>query len=329
MKTRTDDELLRKPIIVVGAGRSGMNFLGDVIAQHPTFAVATEPRLIWKHGNDRKSDMLRPEDARPEVIADIRAQFAAVVREQGKERLVDVTPGNSVRLGFVNRVFPDCQIVHFIRDGVDNVLSMRRFYAVYTRTLRVEKDPDHESPASRRMRQFRIRQLPGLAMEVIRNQAPDWLLSVVGYPVLGVRLPAMSAIRREVDLLEVCFQQWRSSVEMAAQFGRPLLPNRYMECRIESFSVDDVREIYDFCGIELTQQALDFATNKFQAQRIGPAKQDAFPEELSRLKLMVEPTMLWIEQRTPVRRPAASNAAGEPAPRAVTAESIAATEKGP
>ena len=29
-----DDDLMKKPVIVVGAGRSGMNFLGDAIAQH-------------------------------------------------------------------------------------------------------------------------------------------------------------------------------------------------------------------------------------------------------------------------------------------------------
>ena len=95
---RSDDELLAKPIIVVGAGRSGMNFLGDTIAQHGSLAVATQPRLIWKHGNDSKSDALRAEDARPEVIAHIRSRFATLVRQQGKDRLIDVTPGNSVRL---------------------------------------------------------------------------------------------------------------------------------------------------------------------------------------------------------------------------------------
>lgn len=292
----SDDELLRRPIIVLGSGRSGMNFLGDTIARHPDLAIANEPRLIWKHGNDKLSDMMRPEDARPEVIADIRAQFANMIREQGKKRLVDVTPGNAVRLGFVDRVFPDCQFVHFIRDGVDNVLSMRRFYAVHARKVGADPDPDHESAFVRRARQFRIRQVPHLALEVVRHLAPDWMLPVIGPPVLGVRLPAMSAMRREMDLIDVCFLQWRTSVEGACFYGRRLPANRYMECRIETFGEQDIREIFEFLDMDLPESVLDYVRRKFDSKRLGPALEDAFPEEIERLKIMVEPTMQWVDK---------------------------------
>lgn len=295
MSERNDDELLVKPIIVVGCGRSGMNFLGDAIAHYPTLAVAHEPRLIWKHGNDRLSDVLSPHHARPEVISDIRARFASVVRKEGKERYIDVTPGNAVRLEFVNQVFPDCQFVHFIRDGVDNILSMRRFYAVVARVFRSNTPKLQDSYMVRRVKELRLRQAPYMAMEAIRRMAPSWLLPLVGPPVAGVRLPAMSAMRREMDLLDVCFLQWRHSVESACQFGRQLAPGRYMECRIETFCEDDLRRIYDFLGLEITPAALEFVRKVFEPGRIGPAMQDCFPEELERLQAMVEPTMRWIE----------------------------------
>jgi hypothetical protein len=294
-----DDDLMKKPVIVVGAGRSGMNFLGDAIAQHPRLAVAHEPRLIWKSGNDRVSDALRPHHARPEVIADIRARFASVVRLAGKERYIDVTPGNSVRLGFVDKVFPDCQFVHFIRDGVDNVLSMRRFYGVVARSFRSNTPKLRDSFIARRAKEMRLKQVPYMAMETFRHLAPHWLLPYIGPPVVGVRLPAMSAMRKEMDLLDVCFLQWRSSVEWACQFGRSLPPGRYMECRIETFCEDDVRRIYDFLGLEVTSEAIEFVRKHFEPGRIGPAMQDCFPEELERLKAMVAPTMRWIESYDP------------------------------
>ncbi|MBA4105350.1 MAG: hypothetical protein C0485_06295 [Pirellula sp.] len=299
MMACSDDELMRRPIIVVGAGRSGMNFLGDAIAQHPRLAVAHEPRLIWKAGNNRVSDALRPHHARPEVIADIRSRFATVVRKAGKERYIDVTPGNSVRLGFVNQVFPDCHFVHFIRDGVDNVLSMRRFYGVVARTLRSNTPKLRDSYVARRAKEMRPKQVPLMALEAVRRLAPHWMLPYVGPPVAGVRLPAMSAMRREMDLLDVCFMQWRSSVEWACQFGRSLPPGRYMECRIETFCEDDVRRIYDFLGLEVTPDALEFVRKNFEPGRIGPAMQDCFPEELERLKAMIAPTMRWIESYDP------------------------------
>ena len=297
--TPSDDELLAKPIIVVGVGRSGMNFLGDTIAQHGSLAVATEPRLIWKHGNDSKSDALRAEDARPEVIAHIRSRFAALVRQQGKRRLIDVTPGNSLRLGFVDRVFPDCQFVHFIRDGVDNVVSMRRFYAVYARTIRPEKDPIRDSFIMRRTRELRLRQIPRMAMEVIRHLAPDFLLPLIGPPVLGVRLPGMVAMQREMDLLDVCFMQWRASVEMASMVGRRLPIDRYMECRIEGFSLADVKRVFEYCHLEMSPEVSEFFQERFESQRIGSAMKDAATEELMYLRDRVAPTMRWIQQCSP------------------------------
>jgi len=295
--TPSDGELLTKPIIIVGTGRSGMNFLGDTIARHGTLAVATEPRLIWKYGNDQKSDALKAEDARPEVIAHIRSRFAKIVRQQGKQRLIDVTPGNSLRLEFVNQVFPDCQFVHFIRDGVDNVLSMRRFYAVFSRTLRPEKDTVRDSFIMRRTREFRLRQVPGLAMEVIRHLAPDFLLRLTGPPIAGVRLPGMVSMLSEMDLLDVCFLQWRTSVEKACLCGRRLPADRYMECRIEDFSLEDVKEIFEFCQLETSPQVFEFFQKRFESKRIGPAMQDSDPQELLELRDRVEPTMQWVERR--------------------------------
>jgi len=294
--SQSDDMCLAKPIVVVGVGRSGMNFLGEAIAQHGSLAVATEPRLIWKYGNDSKSDMLRPEDASASVIAGIRVRFARLVHTQGKDRLIDVTPGNSLRLEFVHRVFPDAQFVHLIRDGVDNVLSMRRFYAVYARTIRPEKDAVRDSFIMRRTREIRFRQLPYTAMEVVRHIAPDFLLPLVGPPVLGVRLPAMVAMRREMDLLRVCFHQWRTAVESACQYGRRLPPDQYMECRLENLTVETMKSIFAFCGLDVQPAALDFFRKRFESKRIGPAMQDADPEEIRCLKEWVEPTMQWLAQ---------------------------------
>lgn len=316
MMSRSDNDLMRQPIIVVGAGRSGMNFLGDAIAQHPLLAVAHEPRLIWKSGNDRMSDALRARHARPEIITDIRSRFASVVRKAGKERFIDVTPGNSVRLPFVDRVFPDAKFVHFIRDGVDNVLSMRRFYGVVARSFRSNTPKLRDSFIARRAKELRIKQAPYMAMEAIRHLAPPWLLPVVGMPVVGVRLPAMSAMRAEMDLLDVCFMQWRSSVEWACQFGRSLPPGRYMECRIETFGEEELRRIYDFLGLDLAPQSLEFVRRHFEPGRIGPAMQDCFPEELARLRAMVEPTMRWIEEYRP---PGGESGSSSTAPRAAQA----------
>ncbi|MHC4414907.1 MAG: sulfotransferase [Planctomycetota bacterium] len=297
---RSDDELLAEPIVVAGVGRSGMNVLGEIIARHGPLATAAEPRLIWKHGNDRKSDMLRPEDARPKVIAYIRSKLAQLVRDQGQERLVDVTPGNSVRLGFVDRVLPGCRFVHLVREGVDNVLSMRRFYAVASRRIRGLPGPSYktarESYLLRRIREIKLRQLPYAGMEFVRHVAPDFMLPLTGRPTLGVRLPGMLAMRQEMTLLEICFWQWRTANELACQYGRRLPPERYMQCQLEELSLDTLKSILRFCDLDPEAMDAEFFEKRFDTKRIGPAKDDVDPEELRRLEEWVEPTKRWLLQ---------------------------------
>lgn len=136
-------------------------------------------------------------------------------------------------------------------------------------------------------------------MEVIRHLAPDFLLPVVGPPVLGVRLPGMVAMRREMDLLDVCFMQWRASVETACMCGRQLPADRYMECRIEGFSLEDVKNIFDFCNLGTSPEVFEFFQKRFESKRIGVALNDADPDELKYLRVRAEPTMQWIEQYKP------------------------------
>src|SRR3990172_3334542 len=105
--TDADDSLLRKPIIIIGAPRSGTSLLLSVLGEHRRLAVLSEPRILWRWGNDAKSDLLRAEDARPEVCRHVRSAFADRVREQRRERFVEKTPSNALRPAFVERVFPD------------------------------------------------------------------------------------------------------------------------------------------------------------------------------------------------------------------------------
>ncbi len=102
--------------------------MGRFLEPHPMLHSALESRLVWRYGNEGKSDMLRPEDARPEVVRDIRATLAKRVRDAGKTRLLEKTPRNALRLGFVDRVFSDCKSIHIMRNGIHSVLSIHRYW---------------------------------------------------------------------------------------------------------------------------------------------------------------------------------------------------------
>jgi hypothetical protein len=281
------DDLLDRPIVVVGAPRSGTTLLGDLLGSHPALAHLNEPRLTWRYGNDGKSDMFRPEDARPNVRQHIRTSMAAAVRSAGKQRLIEKTPSNSLRMGFVDRVLPGCLFVHMIRDGVESSLAIRRFWQQHARGIKPGK-------LRERLREVNFRQLPYYVREAIRRVAPKSLSGLVSQPVWGPRIPGIDQLLKDLDLVEVCALQWRTCVEAARQFGRTLPPDRYLECRLESMSAETLASVLKFCQLDDAPEVWDAFGRTFDAGQTRHRRAKAAPGEIELVRRWIEPTMSWL-----------------------------------
>ena len=99
---------LRRPVILIGAARSGTKMLGETLNRHPDLFVLREPTAVWRYGRAYGSTDLRPpSDAKPAVCAYIRRAFEKELRASGKPRFAEKTPSNCLRIPFINAVFPD------------------------------------------------------------------------------------------------------------------------------------------------------------------------------------------------------------------------------
>ncbi len=282
--TRTDDQLLEKPIVIVGAPRSGTTVLGEIFRHHGKLAYLLEPRLTWRWGNDRESDMLQVEDAREDVVSHIRKRFADAVRSAGRERLLEKTPSNSLRMPFVERVLPECRFVHVIRNGEDSVLSILQFWRQFSGGVRSDK-------LFARLKEISPRQIPHYAVEFAKRVFPG---SMAGVRVWGPRLPGIEQIVRELGILPACCLQWRLCVESARQFGRSLPSTRYFECRLEDMCGDLVREVQDFCELEHDPAVWEYFEKNFDPTLTGARRAIATREELDTIRQWIEPTMQWL-----------------------------------
>jgi hypothetical protein len=284
-------DVLRRPIVVIGSPRSGTTILGQILARHPDLVYIEEPRLTWRHGNDKGSDLLRPEQARPEVITHIRDNFASKIREQGGRRLLEKTPSNSLRMGFVERVLPDCRFIHITRNGLDSVLSIRKFWQGHSGGIKPHKIRE-------RLKEINVRRLPHYGKEMARRAAPKWMSGFVGPKVWGPRIPGVDGLVRDLDLLEVCCLQWRFCVEAALHHGRTLPPERYLQYRLEDISLESLSEILDFCELPPDPAVEAYFNEKFDPSLRGARKVDASPEEIRHIMEWIEPTMRWLGYET-------------------------------
>ena len=90
-------------------------------------AFLGEPSSIWRRGRSHlPHEMYATSAATPQAVSEIRSRFRAVAQETGGSRILEKTPANSLRLGFVLAAFPDARIVHIVRDGRDVAVSVRK-----------------------------------------------------------------------------------------------------------------------------------------------------------------------------------------------------------
>ena len=272
-------------IVIIGSPRSGTTLLGKVLARHPALTYLNEPRLTWRYGNDGKSDLLRPDDARPEVVRHIRGEFTRRLQGTGRLRLLEKTPSNALRMAFVERVLPGCRFVHILRDPVETVLSIRSYWEGTTRSVPVAK-------LRARAREVTWRQAPYYARELWRRVRASAGGGRGG--AWGPRVPGLEAMMRELSTLELAAVQWRWCVEAACQRGRELPPQRYLEVRLEDFGEGLLRRVCGFCGLDWCGE-LEAALAEYYRPDEPRRSRGVDEAELERVRRWIEPTAKWLE----------------------------------
>lgn len=110
-----------KPIFVVGCSRSGTSIFTKFFSRHKELANWSEAALLFEldyynpeidHFKDRSS-VNSADSVRIKVLLSL---YLFVKR---KRRLVNKHPQNSLRLEYLNELFPDAFFIHLIRDGRD------------------------------------------------------------------------------------------------------------------------------------------------------------------------------------------------------------------
>lgn len=241
---------IRRPVIILGAPRSGTSLLSELFDAHPDVLVLREPRLVWRYGNDRRSDQLRAVHARPEVVDHVHAAFSAALRQRGVERLVEKTPANTVRPLFVDAVFPDAFYLHITRDGWAAVPSIRDFSVRRGSGL----DGRQARKLGRRLREAELRQVVHYVPELARRVSGRFARRPALY---GPRLAGLGGVVGELGQLEAAALQWRTCVDSAAAFGRWLPRDRYREIRLERLDQDTIASALEFCGLRVAEEVLD------------------------------------------------------------------------
>jgi hypothetical protein len=271
---------IHKPIIILGAARSGTGLLIGSLARHPDLAWIEEPNFVWKSYNaDVGHDMLPPTRATDRVKRHIHARFDAMRKAQGRARIVEKTPQSTLRLPFVLEVFPDAKLVHVIRDGRQVVASARRKYMGSTE--KITRRREGPAPSGGNLGNLRavaqvMRQKwdDGLPLRDLLHYGPKvWNMSLgmMGLKkafAWGPEFPGMRRMMKTHPLVDVCAMQWQLSVEgvlntLAARPDVDCLTLRFERLVEETEEV--TREIFDFAELPRPDALRPLPANRFDA----------------------------------------------------------------
>jgi hypothetical protein len=112
---------------MIGAPRSGTSISAILFARHPDVAHFSEAGEIWDpdHYADPDADHhWTAAEVTAQVSARLHDRFEFARRVRRGDRLLNKHPRNSVRIEYLQALFPDAVFIHVVRDGRAVVCSM-------------------------------------------------------------------------------------------------------------------------------------------------------------------------------------------------------------
>jgi hypothetical protein len=274
--------------VILGAARSGTKLLRRLLGQSADCTVISYPlNTLWRTGlSPAASDRRTADEGTPRIARNIRSTLRTLA-EPSTPYLVEKTCANTLRVPFVNRVLPDAQFVHILRDGRDVAVSARNAW---------REGPSFDD-ALRKLRTVLATDPPSLLWH-----ARNWWGGRDTPAVWGPRYPSIERDLREMSLLEVCARQWRSCVETCLDDLSSISDRRIVSIRYEALVSDRtvLDRLVDALELKTPSPVRAYYDDVVHANSVGRWRRCLSSEEKERLTRRLRPLL----DRLDLERPA-------------------------
>lgn len=240
---------------IVGCGRSGTTILGSLLESHPQVCYLWEPYHLWM-AVDRRMDvtnLYHTEEGRFFIGKSLytpqaQIRFNRLLRWfcgcTQANKIIEKTPHNIARIGFLEALTQDACYIHIVRDGVDVARSIARVAG--TNSYKIAGRPEYNQWWGEEDSKWQQLAREGSK----RGYFPDEIDLIRGHAQRGV-------------------YEWLVSLGEANHW-REKLGNRLYELTYTRLTVEPgkvLQEICDFLDLSCFQDWLDKAVSEVHDER--------------------------------------------------------------
>lgn len=275
------------PIIIIGAARSGTNMLRDILTQLPGFGTwpCDEINYIWRHGNIKEStDEFSPQQATEAVKRFNHRAFDKLAQSNNLTHVVEKTCANSLRVSFVDTIFPQAKYINIVRDGRDVAVSAQKRW---TASLDLPY-------VMRKARFVPLVDIPYYAFRYLWSRIYRLISHESRLAFWGPRFRGMNEALKNHSLIEVCALQWQRSVEKSDQAFAQIDPARLYSLRYEDFVLqpaEGLQKLGDFLNITISPAEAVELTQGVSINSVGRWKSELDPQTLTSIETLIYETL--------------------------------------
>jgi hypothetical protein len=275
------------PIIIIGAGRSGTNILRDSICALEGFETwpCDEINYIWRHYNrDHNSDRFLADQATPKVKNYIQRQFQALEKKTNADYVVDKTCANSLKVPFIDAIFPSAKYIFLLRDGRDVASSAKQRWTAPFKFKYIWK----------KVQFVPISDISYYCLRYLMNRVKKLYHIEKRLAFWGPIYADMQKDLKNSSLIEVCGIQWRECVLTAYEDLKIIDPSRLHIMNYETFVKNpeaEMKKVIHFLNVKVSDNMIKNSIRKVSSKSINMYKKHLSEKELDELEPIVKQVM--------------------------------------